>query len=76
MGALDRAHRLATGIAERSPVPDGEELRLERPQRAGRLEVPSELTRAPGRPNLRLSPAKGGLRQMMLAFAASSVLVT
>ena len=39
MGALDRAHRRFAGIAEYGPVAGCEQLRLEGPQPAGRLEV-------------------------------------
>src|SRR6478609_2307808 len=39
MGALDRAHRRLAGIAEYGPVAGCEQLRLECPQPAGRLEV-------------------------------------
>src|SRR5205814_8548372 len=39
MGALYRAHRRFAGITEYGPVPSCEQLRLEGPQPAGRLEV-------------------------------------
>src|SRR5215831_15029076 len=39
MRAFDRAKRLIAGITEHRTVAHSEQLRLERPQRAGRLEV-------------------------------------
>jgi hypothetical protein len=63
-------------VDEREAVVLAHEIRVDETQPRELDQVPGDLTHTHGSRNLHPSPAIGGSNQMMLAFVASSVLLT